>query len=227
MVACVGDLGGGEMTVRIEQRQASRDADVVGRRPLSGEKATRIVEAMSESVGEVGIAGSTFERVAAKAGVSRGLLHYYFGTKERLVIEVVRRESRARMDMLEVPLGDAQTVDDVIDALVAGAENLARERPSFYALLFELVAAGNRNPEVRRELAELYDTARRRVSEALRKKDAEGVLRLRYEAETVVSYLFAAIDGAVLQRLADPALRIGAANDLGVGVSRFLLDARA
>lgn len=59
-------------------------------RSLEGEKAIRIVEAMRESVAEVGVAGSTFERVAAKAGVSRGLLHYYFGTKERLLVEVIR-----------------------------------------------------------------------------------------------------------------------------------------
>ena len=62
-------------------------------RALSSEKARRIVEAMRESVGEVGIAGSTFERVAAKAGVSRGLLHYYFGSKEKLLVEVIRRDT--------------------------------------------------------------------------------------------------------------------------------------
>jgi len=50
-------------------------------RQLSGEKARRIVEAMRKSVAERGAAGSTFEHVAREAGVSRGLLHYYFGTR--------------------------------------------------------------------------------------------------------------------------------------------------
>ncbi len=35
-------------------------------RTLSGEKAQRIIAAMRDSVAEVGIAGSTFERVSAK-----------------------------------------------------------------------------------------------------------------------------------------------------------------
>ena len=48
---------------------------------------------MRTSVATRGIAGSTFDAVAGEAGVSRGLLHYYFGTKERLLIEVVRREA--------------------------------------------------------------------------------------------------------------------------------------
>ena len=35
---------------------------------------------------------STFDHVAREAGVSRGLLHYYFGSKERLLVEVVRHD---------------------------------------------------------------------------------------------------------------------------------------
>ncbi len=50
-------------------------------RPLESDKAKRIVDAMRESVAARGAAGSTFDHVAREAGVSRGLLHYYFGTK--------------------------------------------------------------------------------------------------------------------------------------------------
>ena len=70
-------------------------------RELSTARATRIVEAMRISVAARGIAGSTFDHVAREAGVSRGLLHYYFGTKERLLVEVVRRESDVRIERLE------------------------------------------------------------------------------------------------------------------------------
>ena len=60
-------------------------------RSLSGEKAQRIIEAMRRSVAKRGTAGSTFDHVSREAGVSRGLLHYYFGTKEQLLVEAVRR----------------------------------------------------------------------------------------------------------------------------------------
>ena len=224
-----GRVGGatGEMPVTTPQRQTEEVRDGGRERSLSGEKATRIVEAMRESVAEVGIAGSTFERVAAKAGVSRGLLHYYFGTKERLVIEVLRRDSRRRMEMLDGPLESARTVDDVIDVLVSGADELAVEQPSFYAVLFELFVAGRRNPEIRRELAELYDSARRHVADALRRKEAEGVLALRFDADSVVSYLFAATDGSIMQRFTDPSVDFAGVASSGVEVARFLLDRRA
>src|SRR6195256_2400124 len=88
-------------------------------RQLSGEKARRIVEAMRASVAERGAAGSTFEHVASEAGVSRGLLHYYFGTKERLLVEVARRDAELRIAWLDEQLGRSKTVDDVLDVLVS------------------------------------------------------------------------------------------------------------
>ena len=74
-------------------------------RELSGEKAQRIVDAMRDSVAKRGAAGSTFEHVAREAGVSRGLLHYYFGTKERLLVEVVRRDAELRVARLDETAG--------------------------------------------------------------------------------------------------------------------------
>src|SRR5690349_14487079 len=88
-------------------------------RELSGDKAKRIVDAMRTSVAQRGAAGSTFEHVAREAGVSRGLLHYYFGTKERLLVEVVRRDTELRVARLDEMLAKAKTVDDVLDVLVS------------------------------------------------------------------------------------------------------------
>ena len=53
------------------------------------------------SVGARGAAGSTFDHVAREAGVSRGLLHYYFGSKERLLVEVVRHDCEVRIALLD------------------------------------------------------------------------------------------------------------------------------
>src|SRR5271165_5643321 len=85
---------------------------------LTGDKAARIVEAMRASVASRGIAGSTFDVVAREAGVSRGLLHYYFGTKERLLVEVVRRECEVRGQSLDQAVAGAGSADELIDALV-------------------------------------------------------------------------------------------------------------
>jgi AcrR family transcriptional regulator len=192
-------------------------------RELSGDKAQRIVEAMRASVAARGIAGSTFEHVSREAGVSRGLLHYYFGTKERLLVEVVRRDSEVRVARLDEPLARAETVDDVLDVLVSNLLDLIENEPGFFDLIFEVFTAGRRNPEIQREVAELFNRSRGHVAEVLRAKQQEGVLSLRFDAEETVAFLFAIADGIALQVLTDPERVFDDVIETGTAAARFLL----
>ena len=193
--------------------------------PLESDKARRIVEAMRMSVAEVGISDSTFDRVAAKAGVSRGLLHYYFGTKERLLVEVIRRDTEYRIDRLGSAMRAAGSVDEIIASLIGMfADTIERQRGYVY-MVSELFVAGRSNPEIQAELGSLYARARAEIAEILRAKEREGVVKLRFDAESVLTIMFATGDGAVIQVLTDPTLDQIAAAQASYGVYNFLLDA--
>jgi AcrR family transcriptional regulator len=192
-------------------------------RELSGDKAQRIVDAMRDSVARRGAAGSTFEHVAREAGVSRGLLHYYFGTKERLLVEVVRRDTELRVDRLDERLAPAKTVDDVLDALIASLTDMIENEPGFFLLLYELFSAGRRNPDIQKEVGQLFEKTRSHVADVLASKQEEGVLSLRFAADDVVSYLFALGDGFALQALSDPSRDSSGAFAAGAASARFLL----
>jgi AcrR family transcriptional regulator len=193
------------------------------RRELTGEKASRIVEAMRSSVARRGISGSTFEHVAREAGVSRGLLHYYFGTKEALLVEVVRRDTEHRIARLDEPLGKAQSVDELLEILVADLEDSIQNEPGFWVLLFDLFTAGRRNPEILREVGELFNRTRDHVADILRAKQTEGVISSRLDINAVVALLFAMADGIALQVLADPGRDHSDVIDAGTRAARHLL----
>jgi AcrR family transcriptional regulator len=171
-------------------------------RQLAGDKAARIVDAMRASVAERGTAGSTFDQVARAAGVSRGLLHYYFGTKERLLVEVVRRDSDVRLSALDTQLAQAQTADDFIVVLVANLEDIVANDPGFVTLVFELFVLSRRHDDIATEFAQLLRRSTARVAELLRAKEAEGVLHLSAEPEAVVDVLLSLGDGIWLRMLA-------------------------
>ena len=192
-------------------------------RQLSGEKAQRIIDAMRDSVARRGAAGSTFEHVAREAGVSRGLLHYYFGTKECLLIEVVRRDSDLRIERLDEMLGEATTADAVLDVLVKSLTDLIDNDPGFFLLLYELFSAGRRKPEIQHEVGQLFEATRSHVAKVLRTKEDEGILSLRFDAEAVVAYLLAVADGFALQALSDPSRDITPALTAGAASARYLL----
>ncbi len=201
------------------------EASLDSPRKLEGEKALRIVEAMRTSVGKRGAAGSTFDVVAREAGVSRGLLHYYFGSKERLMVEVVRTDCDARVAALDEQLAAARTADEIVGVLVQTLEAFVADEPGVQAVLYEMLSASRRSEEIQAELAELYHRWRTHLAEALRLKQEEGVVELDADPDAVASMLFALGDGMGLQLISDPEWDSRAALDLGIRTARRMLGA--
>jgi AcrR family transcriptional regulator len=194
---------------------------------LSGDKAQRIVDAMRTSVAARGAAGSTFDHVAREAGVSRGLLHYYFGTKERLLAEVVRRDADIRLEHLGTELAGARTADDVIDVLVHSLQDLVERDPGFVVLMYELFTLSRRNGEIAGELAALCRQTRETLAVSLAAKQDEGVVRLGDDAEAVAGVLLALADGLSLRFLTEPDLDPRPTLKAAVAAARALIaDAR-
>jgi AcrR family transcriptional regulator len=200
-------------------------ASVATPKRLEGDKARRIIEAMRTSVATRGAAGSTFDHVAREAGVSRGLLHYYFGSKERLLVEVVRHDCEERIAAMDARIEQARDVEEIVAALVRGLEDFIEGEPGSPAVIYELLSASRHSDDIRAELAELYRRWRADLAAALRDKQREGVVKLEADPESVASMLFALGDGFGIQVLSDPEWDRQAAFDLGVGIARRLLGA--
>jgi AcrR family transcriptional regulator len=195
-------------------------------RTLTSDKAERIVEAMRSSVARRGVAGSTFDHVAREAGVSRGLLHYYFGTKERLLVEVVRRDCEVRMAMLDERMAGANSLDDVLARLLAELHELVDREPEILTLIFELFTLGRRNEELAAEFAELVRRTRDQLAGVLAAKREEGVLQLAAEPDVIADVLFSFADGIALRMVAEPERDWAPVIAAGMQSIRPLLDAR-
>jgi AcrR family transcriptional regulator len=194
-------------------------------RRLEGDKAQRIIAAMRASVSKRGAAGSTFDHVAREAGVSRGLLHYYFGSKEQLLVEVVRHDCEVRNRNMDERLERAGSVEEILDALVVGLNEFIEDDAGGQAVIYEMLSASRHSEEIRAELAELYRQWRERLAGWLRVKEREGVIRLQAEPEAVASILFALGDGFGIQVLSDPDWDQQSSFELGVASARRLLGA--
>jgi AcrR family transcriptional regulator len=193
-------------------------------RPIEGDKAARIVDAMRASVALRGVAASTFDHVAREAQVSRGLLHYYFGTKERLLAEVVRRDCDLRMVVIDAQLAGARSADDVLDGLVRSLKEMVVDDPTFITLIFELFSVARRNEEIAAEFAELLRRTRDHVAGLLAAKQAEGVLRLHAPADAVADVLFSMADGVSMRMLTEHDRDFGPSVQAGVAAIRALID---
>jgi AcrR family transcriptional regulator len=200
------------------------EASIAPPRRLEGDKAQRIIAAMRASVATRGAAGSTFDHVAREAGVSRGLLHYYFGSKERLLVSVVRQDADDRIRAMDERLAGADSVDEVMQALLFVLQEFLGE-PGSQAVIYEMLSASRHSDEIRAELADLYRRWREHMAVALREKQREGVVTLEAEPEAVASMLTALGDGFGIQVITDPDWDRDAALQLGVRLARRMLGA--
>jgi AcrR family transcriptional regulator len=205
-----------------DERPQPRPTD--GRaRSLSGEKAQKIIDAMRRSVARRGTAASTFDHVSREAGVSRGLLHYYFGTKEHLLAEAVRRDCDLRLERLERQLSTAKSADDFIDLMAQHLQETVREDPDFITLVFELFTLSRRNADIAAEYAGLMRNTREHVAGMLAAAQSEGVLRLHAEPEAIAEILFSLGDGLALRLLTEPTRDFSKTIVAGIACARALV----
>jgi AcrR family transcriptional regulator len=206
-----------------EEAMPSSSSPPVSAKSLSGEKAQRIIDAMRRSVARRGTAGSTFDHVSREAGVSRGLLHYYFGTKEQLLVKAVRRDCELRLELLERRLSTARSADDFIDLMAENLQETLREDPDFVTLVFELFTLSRRNVEIADEYAGLMRRTRERVAGMLAAAQEAGILHLHADPEAVAEILFSLGDGLALRMLSEPERNFTPTIRAGIASVRALL----
>jgi AcrR family transcriptional regulator len=186
-------------------------------------RALRIVDAMRASVAARGVGGSTFASVAREAGVSRGLLHYHFGTKERLLVEAVRRESELRLQELERSVRTARDVEGVLAALVTILESILAGGASRAVMVYEVLALAQRNREIADQLADVSRRSRAHLAGVLRAEIDTGVLPGEIDVEATAACLLALADGIVVRRLSEPELDVAPVMARAAEAARALL----
>lgn len=200
--------------------EAARAPDRGAPALLPSDKAARIVEAMRTMVAARGIAGATFDHVAREAGVSRGLLHYYFGTKERLLVEVVRLECEVRKQRLVEAVAAAGTGDEVLGALVTTFQDFLGEGPTSAVMFYEMITLAHQNPQIAVEMASLGQRVRSQLAEELGGKVAAGEITLSTDPDAAAQFLFVLADGVTMRRLIEPELDMAPLMTLAVAAAR-------
>jgi AcrR family transcriptional regulator len=88
------------------------------RRQTVDERRAEILEVTCAVVIERGFAGTRISDVANRLGVSTGLIHYHFDSKEQLLAETFRYAARLEMESLEADLASAPNAVARLDRVI-------------------------------------------------------------------------------------------------------------
>src|SRR5215468_2370405 len=103
----------------------------------------RLIAAGYTVLSEKGYEATTVKEVAHVAGVSPGLFHYYFASKDELLIAVLH-EAGVRYGRMMGDLRATLPEDRFLEAAFAALRERVRQEPGWYRLHFELYALGLR-----------------------------------------------------------------------------------
>jgi AcrR family transcriptional regulator len=112
-----------------------------------------LLDAAERLLIETGYAGLTTRRVAAEAGVNHGLVHYYFGSMEELLLQVLERFT-ARLIERQTAMyeGDVPFLDKWRTAMNWLEEDVEAGYPKVW---WELQAMAWNHPEMRERLVQV------------------------------------------------------------------------
>ena len=149
---------------------------------------------------QMGWADITVRKLAAEAGLNHGLVHYYFGSMEEVLLQVLERfTDRLIARQRALYGGDMPFLDKWREAI----GYLEEDRESGYQKIwYELQAMAWSRPALRERVAHVNDAWRGVLSDAISQAMTEyGLDKRKFPVEAMVALVVTFNEGIMLERL--------------------------
>jgi AcrR family transcriptional regulator len=155
-----------------------------------------LLDAAERLLADVGYAGVTTRRLAQEAGVNHGLVHYYFGSNENVLVQTLERfTERLITRQRELYAAGVPFADKWRTAM----RYLVSEDVSYQKIWLELQALAWNNPDLRTRLARVNAEWRAVLTEAFDQPRRE--LGIGLPLEALVSLVMTFNLGIIIERL--------------------------
>jgi AcrR family transcriptional regulator len=155
-----------------------------------------LLDAAERILVEAGYAGITTRRLAEEAGVNHGLVHYYFGSNENLLVRALERFTERLIDrQRELYAADIPFVEKWRTAM----RYLMSEDVTYEKVWMELQALAWNNPDLRERLDRVNAEWRAVLTEAFEEPHRE--LGVDMPLDALVSLVITFNIGIMVERL--------------------------
>jgi len=168
----------------------------------------QMLQAAAELICERGFSETRIADVAKRAGVSSALVIYYFGTRDRLLVDALRHSEESFYEAAETMLAEVSSLRERLSLLIRWTcvpeGDGADEIPGAWGLWFDLWAQAFRHDEVKAGRIELDARWRRMIIDALDSAES-GERNAKVDARMFALEFAALLDGLSIQvALEDP-----------------------
>lgn len=163
-----------------------------------------MIEAAIELILEHGIDKATLAAIGEKAGYSRGLATYRFGSKAGLLDAVCKSVSRRWLEYLKRGVGSATGIDAMCAALDAFLEFVSQSPRDARVLHILYCGAASPGSEYRQTSVSIHRRQQDDVLSWIREGQQAGTVRADVDAVSMAAHYIAYISGMTYLWLIDP-----------------------
>jgi AcrR family transcriptional regulator len=174
-----------------------------------------MLRAAAELICERGFGDTRIADVAKRAGVSSALVIYYFGTRDRLLVDALRYSEESGYEAAEKMLAEIPSLRDRLSFLIKWTcvPESDNEMPGAWGLWFDLWAQAFRHDEVKAGRVELDARWRAMIANAVKSADLDADV----DARMFALEFSALLDGLSIQvALDDPEVDSAVAYDVAM-----------
>ena len=173
---------------------------------LENEKSKRILNAIRMILAKEGFGGATVQQIASTAGVSRGLLHYYFKNKDEMMARAVTADSEVSLQAIDNAFHEKQTAAEIAEGFCNNLMIISEGDRDFINMMIESWAVSRRREIVGTAVRSNYRLFRESVRKELEEACAQKKISPDISFDALSAVLIGLFDGLGLQLVIEPEL---------------------
>jgi len=169
---------------------------------ISNIRRAQLTRAAYKVVGQKGYYDFTIKDIAYEAGMSTGLVHYYFKNKEDLLLNLLKDMNKNMTMVLSRNISKAEDPREKLNIFMTQAFDLVKNERDYFYIVIDFWTQINKNDRMKRANIKLFKSYRDEITKILKEGVEKGVfvkMDIAYTSAVIISI----IQGLIIQYIID------------------------
>lgn len=162
----------------------------------------QLTRAAYKVVGQKGYYDFTIRDIAREAGLSTGLVHYYFKNKEDLLLNLLKEINRNMTVILNKAIGKSDDPYEKLNIFMHQAFNVVKDQKDYFYIVIDFWTQVNKNERMKRANTKLFKSYRDEVYKILAEGIEKGVFK-KLDIDFTSAVIISIIQGMIIQYVID------------------------
>jgi AcrR family transcriptional regulator len=163
---------------------------------------SQLTRAAYKVVGQKGYYDFTIRDIAREAGLSTGLVHYYFKNKEDLLLNLLREINKNMLVILNRAISKSEDPREKLNIFMTQAFDLVKNEKDYFYIVIDFWTQVNKNDRMKRANTKLFKSYRDEIIKILGEGIESGVFT-RMDLDYTAAVIISIIQGLIIQYVID------------------------